>query len=70
MTGAFWLPVVWMQIEMRTLALAAATGGHELPQGYHRLFWTWFALGFPGFAAVLTIVWLMMAKPVIPLIDT
>ena len=37
---------------------------------YHRLFWTWFAFGFPAFAAVLAIVWLMMAKPVIPFIDS
>jgi uncharacterized membrane protein len=37
--------------------------GAPLPPAYHRLFWTWFALGFPAFAAVLGIFWLMMAKP-------
>ena len=61
-TGAFWLPVVWMQIRMRDLAAAAATRGAPLPREYHRLFWTWFAFGFPAFAAVLGIFWLMMAK--------
>jgi uncharacterized membrane protein len=50
-TGAFWLPVVWMQMEMRNLAIAAAASGAPLPDRYHRLFWTWFAFGFPAFAA-------------------
>jgi uncharacterized membrane protein len=61
--GAFWLPVVWMQMKMRDLAQAAATVGAPLPDRYHRLFWTWFAFGFPAFAAVLAIFWLMMTRP-------
>jgi uncharacterized membrane protein len=61
--GAFWLPVVWMQMKMRDLAQAAATAGAPLPDRYHRLFWTWFAFGFPAFAAVLAIFWLMMTRP-------
>src|SRR3954451_22239383 len=40
-TGAFWLPVVWMQMRMRDLAVAAVQGGHALPPAYHRLFWWW-----------------------------
>lgn len=62
-TGAFWLPVVWMQMRMRDLASEAALGNHPLPAGYHRLFWWWFAFGFPAFASVLAIFWLMIAKP-------
>jgi uncharacterized membrane protein len=62
-TGAFWLPVVWMQIRMRDLAGVAAKTGQPLPPEYHRLFRTWFAFGFPAFAAVLAIFWLMIAKP-------
>ena len=62
-TGAFWLPVVWMQIQLRELAEAAVRDGAELPPRYHRLFWTWFAFGFPAFAAVLAIFWLMVARP-------
>jgi uncharacterized membrane protein len=27
------------------------------------LFWTWFAFGFPAFAAVLGILWLMTSRP-------
>lgn len=62
-TGAFWLPVVFMQMRMRDLAEAAAAGGAALPDAYHRLFWRWFAFGVPAFAAVLVIFWLMIARP-------
>jgi uncharacterized membrane protein len=65
--GAFWLPVVWMQMKMRELAQAAVATGAPLPDRYHRLFWTWFAFGFPAFAAVLAIFWLMMTRPQITL---
>jgi uncharacterized membrane protein len=62
-TGAFWLPVVWMQMRLRDLAAAAASTGSPLPPTYFRLFWRWFAFGFPAFGAVLAIFWLMIAKP-------
>ena len=62
-TGALWLPVVWMQMCMRDLAAAAVLRSGALPYEYHRLFWTWFAFGFPAFAAVLAIFWLMVARP-------
>jgi hypothetical protein len=41
----------------------AAADNQPLPAEYHKLFWTWFVFGFPAFGAVLTIFWLMMAKP-------
>jgi uncharacterized membrane protein len=62
-TGAFWLPVVWMQVRMRDLAADAAASNQPLPPAYHTLFWWWFAFGFPAFGAVLAIFWLMIAKP-------
>ena len=62
-TGAFWLPVVWMQMRMRDLAAEAAATGQPLPRQYHRLFWWWFAFGFPAFGAVIAIFGLMIAKP-------
>ena len=62
-TGAFWLPVVWMQMRMRDLATEAARKAKPLPAEYHRLFRLWFAFGFPAFAAVLAIFWLMIARP-------
>ena len=62
--GGFWLPVVWMQRRMRDLAAEAAAAGAPPPAEYHRLFRLWFVYGFPGFGAVLLILWLMIAKPV------
>lgn len=61
--GLFWLPVVWMQIRLLRLAIAARDAGKPLPAAYWRLYRVWFACGFPAFAAVLAIVWLMIAKP-------
>jgi uncharacterized membrane protein len=63
LTGAFWLPVVWMQMRMRDLAVEAATNGAPLPDDYKRLFGLWFVFGFPAFAAVLAIFWLMIQRP-------
>jgi uncharacterized membrane protein len=59
----FWLPVLWMQRRMRDLAITAAAKGDALPKSYYRVFRLWLAFGFPGFGAVLLIVWLMIAKP-------
>jgi uncharacterized membrane protein len=55
--------VVAIQIRLRDLARAAAASGAPLPARYDRLYRIWFALGFPAFAAVLGIYWLMIAKP-------
>jgi len=62
-TGLCWLPVVAIQIRLRDLARAAADAGEALPPLYDRLFQIWVALGVPAFAAVLGIVWLMVARP-------
>jgi uncharacterized membrane protein len=62
-TGLFWLPVVWIQIRLRDLALRAEADGTALPARFRRLYQIWFACGFPAFAAVLAIVWLMLARP-------
>ena len=62
-TGLFWLPVVWMQARMRDLARAAVASAAPLPPAYHRLFRWWFAFGFPAFAAVMAIFWLMITRP-------
>lgn len=63
LVGAFWLPVVWMQKRMRDFARDAAHTGEPLPAAYHRLYRVWFAFGIPAFAAVLSIAWLMLARP-------
>jgi uncharacterized membrane protein len=63
--GTFWLPVVWIQARVRDLARAAADSGAPLSAAYYRLFRIWFWFGFPGFGAVLAILYLMIAKPVL-----
>lgn len=63
LTGVCWLPVVWLQLRMKALAARAASEGEALPALYDRYFRLWFALGWPAFAAVLGIYWLMIAKP-------
>lgn len=61
--GLFWIPVVFMQIEMRNLAGVAAAQNQPLPPRYFTLFRRWFLFGIPGFGSVMIILWLMIAKP-------
>jgi uncharacterized membrane protein len=61
--GLFWIPVIFMQIEMRNLARAAVTQKRPLPPRYFALFRRWFVFGIPGFGSVMIILWLMIAKP-------
>ena len=65
--GAFWLPVVWIQLQLRDLAQAAAAAEQELPHRYDQLYRIWFFCGFPAFVSILLIVWLMLARPSIDL---
>jgi uncharacterized membrane protein len=61
--GLFWIPVIFMQSEMRDLARVADAAGQPLPPRYHTLFRRWFLFGIPGFGSVMAILWLMIAKP-------
>jgi uncharacterized membrane protein len=61
--GLFWIPVTFMQIEMRDLARLAAAQQAPLPPRYFALFRRWFMFGIPGFGSVMMILWLMIAKP-------
>ena len=58
LAGACWLPVVWIQ-----LRLARALETVTIPAEYAKLFRIWFALGWPAFAALVVICYLMVAKP-------
>ena len=62
--GLFWVPVIFMQIEMRDLARLAAERDQPLPPRYFALFRRWFLFGIPGFGSVMIILWLMIAKPI------
>jgi hypothetical protein len=61
--GACWLPVVWLQIQLRRMAETALRQGTELPGQYYRMARIWFVLGWPAFIGVLIIFWLMIARP-------
>lgn len=63
LVGCCWLPVVWLQIKMRDLAITAARTGTELPPAYARYYRRWIRLGWPAFLGVLAIFYLMTAKP-------
>lgn len=61
--GACWIPVVWLQIRMRDLARASGIERNQVPPEYRAYARLWFWLGVPGFAAVILVFWLMVAKP-------
>jgi uncharacterized membrane protein len=63
--GLLWLPVVWIQIQLRDMAEQSAASGAPLPARYRRLYRIWFYSGFPAFGAVAIIYWLMLSRPVI-----
>lgn len=61
--GLCWLPVLWLQIRMAALAHDAHLAGQQLPQRYwHYVRW-WEGLGYPAFAAMVVVFYLMVAKP-------
>ena len=62
LVGCCWLPVVWLQWRMRDLARLAVATDIPLPRRYFQYSRWWYALGWPAFAGVLLIVWLMVSK--------
>lgn len=63
LAGACWLPVLWLQLRMAALAREAARQGRALPPAYARLALWWELLGYPAFAAMLAVTYLMVVKP-------
>lgn len=61
--GACWIPVVWLQIQIKNLVAHSMRTGEPLPQRYNRLFKTWFLLGWPAFIGLIYVFYLMVAKP-------
>lgn len=64
LAGLCWLPVVWLQIRMRDLAIGAAASSAALPPQYWALRRVWAILGVPALVALLAVFYLMVAKPV------
>lgn len=63
LAGICWLPVVWIQIELRRMLKAALFTGTAPPARYNKLFRIWFCFGWPAFMALIAIFYLMVAKP-------
>lgn len=61
--GICWIPVVFMQIEMRDLARQALKESQVLSPRFHQLYWRWFLLGWPAFLSILAIFALMIDRP-------
>tara|TARA_B100001989_G_scaffold252946_1_gene237104 strand:- start:1044 stop:1604 length:561 start_codon:yes stop_codon:yes gene_type:complete len=59
-----WLPVVWIQIQLKNMVATAVKTGEPLPERYYRLFKIWFLLGWPAFVGLIIVFYLMVAKPV------
>jgi uncharacterized membrane protein len=63
LVGICWLPVVWLQIQLRRIAGTCLQSGDPLPPLYFRYLRLWFILGWPAFTAVLAIFYLMIFRP-------
>jgi len=61
--GLCWIPVVWLQIRMRDIAVRAHEEGVPLSDDYHRHARTWFWLGVPAFLSIVIVFHLMVFKP-------
>lgn len=64
LAGICWLPVVWIQIQLRKMLRDAVQHNTALPARYHKLFRIWFYLGWPAFISLIIIFFLMVVKPV------
>ena len=62
LVGVCWLPVLWIQWRMKKLA-DNASAIDTLPQAFTSLFRAWILLGIPALAAMLTLLFMMVAKP-------
>jgi uncharacterized membrane protein len=61
--GAAWLPVVWMQIQMRAMAQGASDSNGPLPPRYWQYLRLWVSLGVVAFVALIGVFYLMVMKP-------
>jgi len=62
--GLCWLPVVWIQIQLKNMLAESIGSGVELPDRFQTLFKIWSTLGFPAFLGLIAVFFLMVFKPV------
>ena len=58
-----WLPVVWMQIQMRDMATPRPIRAARCRPRYWQFLRCWVALGIVAFVALVVVFYLMVAKP-------
>lgn len=63
LAGMWWLPVVWLQIQMAKMARIASDQKTELPERYWRYALFWERLGMLAFPAMVIVYGLMVFKP-------
>lgn len=63
LAGLCWIPVVWLQIQMKKMLESKVAGGAFDEKAYERLRKIWFLLGWPAFLGLIAVFWLMVAKP-------
>lgn len=62
LAGVCWIPVVWLQVRMQSLAADAVAHQSSLPDLYWRMARWWFWLGVPAFSSMVLVVALMVFK--------
>jgi len=63
LAGVCWLPVLWIQIKMRRMAVSASSNHAPLPPLYWQYARYWERLGYPAFTAMVVVYFLMVLKP-------
>lgn len=63
-SGCCWLPVVWIQIQLKNMVAHAVNTGEGLPPRYYKLFKIWFILGWPAFIGLVAVFFLMVMRPI------
>lgn len=63
LAGLCWIPVLFLQYRMRSLARVAVVTNSSMPAVYYRYARIWFWLGVVAFSAMVMVYWLMVAKP-------
>ena len=63
LTGACWLPVLWLQLKMAREVEGALAQRRPLSTQYGQWQRAWEWLGYPAFIAMLAVLFLMVNKP-------
>lgn len=62
--GICWLPVVWIQIQLKKILIHSMVKQTGLPYRYKKLLRFWYLLGIPAFTGLVVVFFLMVFKPV------